>query len=387
MKKIRRSKKYLAVTLIFVLLVGTMTGCMGERAAISFREDGTCGYSMKYMFEKTMYDYMVVSEALEPNSSSDDLSIFQSGDFQTGTENINGKDYYIFSRDFSFANYNEMIDFLTKGASYRSGLQKNSLKPKCYDDITDAPFSSIAMDASGFVGKINPDGEFSILSDNDMGDVDPSSMLSLGYDSIAAYYKSLGILLDFTVTLPMIVTESNGVVADKTVSWALESIPADGKLIAAASGNPFSTDITPPTIDGVRENGLYGTVKITGKDDVSLKSLILDGVSQNTDTILVGTPGKHTVTATDYNNNSTTVNFRLDGQKPKIKGAKNGKTYKRPVTLRFSDNVGIKYVAVNGKKIKSKKKVTLKKDGKYTVLVVDKCYNYDGLTFRIKKKK
>lgn len=379
MGAIRRLKKHLAAAVIFVLLVATMTGCMGQRGAISFHEDGSCGYSIKYLFEKTMYDDMVPSE---------DTLMIHSGDFQKEIENINGKEYNTFSRDLSFANYNEMIDFLTRGAAYRTGLQNNSLQPKYYDDVSEAPFSSITMDASGFVGTLNPDGDFAFWVNNVTGD-DSSKIRSLGYDSYSAYSKSVGIMLDITVTLPTAVTESNGVVTDKTVSWTLESIPADRKLIAAASGNPISTDVTPPTvdIDGVRGNGLYGSVKITGKDDVSLKSLVLDGFSQDRDTVYVTGRGKHTVTAIDYNNNSTTVNFRIDGQKPKIRGAKNGKTYRRPVTLKFSDNMGIRDVIVNGKKIKSKKKVTLKKTGTYTVSVVDKNFNHRSISFRIKTKK
>ena len=98
MKKIRSTKKYLAVIMIFVLLVATMTGCMGQRGAISFHENGTCGYSIKYIFKKTMYEDMVPSE---------DTLMIHSGDFQKGTENINGKEYYTFSRDLSFANYIE----------------------------------------------------------------------------------------------------------------------------------------------------------------------------------------------------------------------------------------------------------------------------------------
>lgn len=382
MNKKKKTRYCLSAILVIALLAGTLTGCVGECVGIGFQPDGSCSYSMKYMIEKSMYNYASLSD--DKDISLLEGGLLGSGDFQTGTENINGKEYYTYSRDFTFADYNALTDFLTKGASYREGLKKGSKKPKAYSDISDPPFSSLTMDESGFVGKINPKGDMALFME-EMDGTTVSSVKKLGYDSVAAYYKSLGMLLDITVTLPVAVVESNGAAVDKTVSWDMESIPVDGKLIAATAGNPISADTVPPTISGVKHNGTCGTGKITGKDDVSLKALILDGIRQPTDTVSIDTSGRHTITLIDANNNSTTVDFKVDAKKPKITGAKNGRLYKRSVTLRFSDDSGIRYVTVNGKKIKSKKKVTLKKTKIYTVRAVDKYGNSTSLYFGIKK--
>lgn len=383
MNPVKKKRHCLSAILVLVLVAGTLTGCMGEHVSIGFQPDGSCSYSMKYMFEKSMYNYTSLS--VDEDISMLEEGILGSGDFQKATENINGKEYYTYSRNFTFPDYNALTDFLTKGASYREGLKKDSKRPKAYSDMSDPPFSSIALDASGFVGKINPKGELSLFTEM-MDGGSNATIKKLGYDSVAAYNKSLGMQLDVSVTLPAAVVESNGSAAGNTVSWDLEIIPADGKLIAATAGNPISSDTTPPTISGVKQNGTCGIGMITGKDDVSLKALILDGIRQTTDKVSIQKSGRHTITLIDANNNSTTVEFQVDAKGPKIKGAKNGRVYKRPVTLKFSDASGIRYVTVNGKKIKSKKKVTLKKKTIYRVVAVDKHGNATALYFGIGKK-
>lgn len=83
-----------------------------------------------------------------------------------------------------------------------------------------------------------------------------------------------------------------------------------------------------------------------------------------------------------------TVTFTVDKKKPVISGAKNGKTYKKKVTLKFKDTLsGIKSVTVNGKKISAKKYngYTIKKAGKYKIVVKDKAGNKTVSTIKIKK--
>ena len=71
-----------------------------------------------------------------------------------------------------------------------------------------------------------------------------------------------------------------------------------------------------------------------------------------------------------------------DTKKPTVKGVKNKKTYKKAVKIKFSDVSGIKKATLNGKKIKSGKKV--KKKGKYTLIIIDKAGNKIKIKFRIK---
>ena len=76
---------------------------------------------------------------------------------------------------------------------------------------------------------------------------------------------------------------------------------------------------------------------------------------------------------------------KIDKTKPTIKGVKNKKTYKKSITIKFSDKSGIKKATLNGKKIKSGKKI--KKNGKYTLIVIDKAGNVNKIKFVVKIKK
>ena len=74
-----------------------------------------------------------------------------------------------------------------------------------------------------------------------------------------------------------------------------------------------------------------------------------------------------------------------DKKKPTVKGVKNKKTYKRKVKIKFFDKSGIKKATLNGKRIKSGKKVS--KKGKYKLIVIDKAGNKRVIKFKIKYKK
>lgn len=75
-----------------------------------------------------------------------------------------------------------------------------------------------------------------------------------------------------------------------------------------------------------------------------------------------------------------------DETKPVVKGVANGKTYKKAVTIKFSDiDSGIKSAKLNGKSIKSGKKIT--KSGNYTLVVIDKAGNKVTIKFKVKINK
>ena len=155
----------------------------------------------------------------------------------------------------------------------------------------------------------------------------------------------------------------------------------------------FTIDKTTPVITGATNGGLYNTTrKLTVKDDSGIASFKInnkeyaDGFS-NTETVTLSKTGTYKVVVKDTLGNTKTLTFKIDKKKPAIKGAKNGKTYKKTVKLRFKDANGIKKVVINGKKVKKVNKVKkLKKNGKYTVRVVDKAGNVTKIKFKIKKK-
>ncbi len=93
--------------------------------------------------------------------------------------------------------------------------------------------------------------------------------------------------------------------------------------------------------------------------------------------------GKHTILVYDKGGNYNQYTFTTDTTKPTVSGVKNGKTYKKNVTVKFKDINGIASAKLNGKKIKSGKKIT--KKGKYTLKVTDKASNVTTVKFSIKK--
>lgn len=96
--------------------------------------------------------------------------------------------------------------------------------------------------------------------------------------------------------------------------------------------------------------------------------------------------GKHTLVISDLYGNENTLIFKTDKTAPIVKGVKHKKTYTKAVTVKFSDNVsGIKKATLNGKSIKSGKKV--EKVGTYTLIVKDKAGNQTKVKFTIKEKK
>jgi len=105
-------------------------------------------------------------------------------------------------------------------------------------------------------------------------------------------------------------------------------------------------------------------------------------VTLNPDVLL---DGKHTLTVSDIYGNSKSVTFKTDKTAPIIKGIKNGKSYKKAVTVKYSDaGIGVRKALLNGKAVKSGKKVT--KAGNYTLKVTDKNGNTAKVKFKIKKK-
>ena len=101
---------------------------------------------------------------------------------------------------------------------------------------------------------------------------------------------------------------------------------------------------------------------------------------------------------TDRANVKQAVKEASDKKPPKVKGIKNKKTYyKKSLTFYVKDNISIKTIKLNGKKVKGKLmkkgtykgfyKVTAKKSGVNKLVVTDQNDNQTKLTFTLKKKK
>lgn len=382
--------KVLQCLLVSLLLVACLTGCLGQKTETVIRADGTCSYKYTYLYDKSMFDKLESTGGMD--DSARELS---SGDYVKEVVNIKGTPYYSFSRNFEFRNVNELKAFLTEDETYYRKITGDSKDASQYDKSSHtAPYSSITLDSGTFIGVLKDSIlDESLEKDSKSGNasksketIDVSDTDLKGSKSIGEMYEKLGLVVEVSITLPSTITESNGKVQGNTATWSMNDLPDDGKLIAVTGNNPIlSSDQTPPVIKGVKNRGLYNkSVKVTAQDNVCLKEMRLNGIRYNTSVFRVGQSGSYTLTAEDASHNKTTVRFKVDKKKPVIKGAKNGKRYRKNVTLRFSDKNGIRNVQINGKK-KGTKKTVLKKNGKYIVKVTDKAGNTSTVRFWINK--
>jgi hypothetical protein len=120
-----------------------------------------------------------------------------------------------------------------------------------------------------------------------------------------------------------------------------------------------------------------------------VKSVLINKKSQKIKkSYTIKKAGRYTITVKDKAGNKATYKLTIDKTKPTVKGVKNNGSYNKAVTIKFSDNKngsGIKKATLNGKTIKSGKKVSA--NGTYTLNVTDKAGNKTTVKFTIDKTK
>lgn len=398
MNKKHYTKRIFSLLIVCTLLV-TLTGCYGNQADMSLNEDGTCSVTLRFLYENDYYDLIQLIKSDSSSSSTEESEpeyAIESGDFTEGSLAYGQFNYHCFSREFSFATYDELKNFLSDRNSYINGLKQNSKNPTIYDKVEDALLKDVTLTSTLFKAALNDsidDIENAISKKGELvkGGSDSSSSDWDNLSLAESLQNELGFRIDFSITMPNSIIASNGKVSGNTVTWDLASMSADGTMIADAGAGYFTSDTTPPVIKGVKNGALIRKkTTITATDDVCLQSISLNGKTLNgVRGVTLGNEtfndGKYTFTATDAAGNHSTVKVTVDQTKPTIKGAKNNKTYKKKVTLRFKDKNGIKKITINGKTIKkTTKSKTLRKRGKYTVKVTDKAGNQNKIKFRIK---
>ncbi len=370
-------KKLIRLIVSTMLVMSLLTGCYGQRMEMAVNSDGTCTYQVTYLYSKELYEQAKAS----PDSSVGPL---ESGDFVRGETLIEGKDYYTFQRAFTFDSVQTMGQFLINSDTYYNTMVRDSNAPDQYkkEDL-EAPFTSLLLSNMRFNGT---------LREGIIGDASSSgaTVSNTSDASVNTSTDGLGIIFEMSITLPEAITESNGTINGNTATWTMDNMPVDQKLYAGTASRPIaSVDSVAPVVSGVANGKCYrGERNIEVTDNTSIREVTLNGKNYGTTKFKLSKDGKHTLVATDANNNTTTLRFTIDNVKPVVKGAKNGKVYRnKKITLRFSDKLsGIKSVKIN-KKNRNKKKVTLKKKGTYNVKVTDKAGNVTTMKFQIKKKK
>ncbi len=381
-------KKLSCLMLTLILVISTLTGCMGQGVSMTLNADGTCSYTVKYLYEKQTFETSL--------NQSANTSPLMTTDFTKAEETINGMTYITFSRQLTFANAETMKATLTDLTAYINKLKEGSANAALYttETINAAPFSEMTLDSSTFTAKATSTSDSLTSSmSSDMAKFSESASYAEigkmnskslnGYDNVYAYMKSCGLIMDYSISFPTNVTESNGTINGATASWSTDNLPADSRLMAVTSGTLLSADTEAPVISGVKNNGIYNkAVKITITDNVNVKAVTVNGITIGNTLLKASASKAYKITATDATGNTTSVNFRVDSKKPVIKGIKNGRKVTKPVTLRFKDNYKMKSVTINGKKANTRK-ATVRKSGRYVVKAKDAAGNVTKLVFRI----
>lgn len=218
---------------------------------------------------------------------------------------------------------------------------------------------------------------------------------SCGKETSPDTYKTLISLKKGTYYFQVIAHRNNYSKVDATINTKLflTAIPtADAFSVTTKSVSGSQYNLAWESNIGAELNEIYlmsGTYVYEGN------SYALSKQGTVTNPIKVSEPGKYSVVFAfgdaDYTwdvdaYNSVVINVNVkavDKTKPTITGVKNGKTYKKAVTIKFKDASGIKSAKLNGKSIKSGTKVS--KNGSYTLVVTDKAGNKKTVKFKIKK--
>lgn len=125
------------------------------------------------------------------------------------------------------------------------------------------------------------------------------------------------------------------------------------------------------------------------KDSKGIRKLTVNGKKKSVKSgaksvkVTFSKEGTYTVKVTNRKGKTSTKKIIVDKTKPTIRGVKNGKTYKNEVTVSASDKNGIKSFTINGQKINSPFKVTLKGAGSCTAIAKDKAGNSKTVKFSI----
>lgn len=198
-------------------------------------------------------------------------------------------------------------------------------------------------------------------------------------------YSEMG-FCNMIITYPFKVAKTNGTLqADGyTVVFDVKQMQIQKVPRAYAISVSGLAESDKITIKGVKNNKAYKkNVEVKVSSEGTISSFKVNGVDQMTNSFYAKKNGKYQIDIETAFGQKKSLTFFVDRKKPTT-NIKNKKTYKKTVKITFKDKIsGVKKATLNGKKIKSGKKV--KKNGNYTLKIYDKAGNVKTVKFTIKK--
>jgi len=274
------------------------------------------------------------------------------------------------TEEMTFADMMKSMEFTYSGTEIINGELNN-----CY---TTSAKNTTQETKSMFVELTGKKAVMDISTDSQTATEDVTGTTNVDYNSMGFFY--------YRVTYPFKVAKSNGQIQPDGYTVLYDIKKMQKKKISRAyalSASAFK-NADNITVKGVTNKKAYKkpmTVKVSSKGVVA--SFKVNGKAQTGNSFYASKDGKNKVTATTATGKKKTVTFYVDRKKPTT-NIKNNKTYKKTVKITFKDSIsGIKKATLNGKKIKSGKKV--KNNGTYTLKITDKAGNVKTVKFTIHK--
>ena len=410
----KKMKKFLLSAMLIVAMV-ICCACQQTDIQVKINEDGSSKFSTETLVGKE--ELNVLKTAVQKSAEKE-------ADAAASMEMINalfgqiescevivkdGKEYYRSFDEVSFNDEQELENYLK--TSFKGMANVSVGKDHFYVGMV-TPSQKKVMES--FEEMMEESKQESTTED------DPQKMLDeMGLTVEQLMQMVMGIKFAYTIEFPSNVTYTNGTCEPNSnkVTWSFSMQDAiqqateemlagqqttgqeieEQAVVLYAETMPenesvLKNDKTAPVIKGVKNKAYYKSIKkviLSASDAVGVTGMTLDGETITNETALniegidIIKEGKHTVKAYDFSGNKSVVTFTYDKTKPVVKGVANGKTYKKACTIKFSDKYGIKSAKLNGKTIKTNKKVS--KKGSYTLKVTDKAGNTATVKFKIKK--
>lgn len=334
---------FLAMVMVFV------TGCAGEKASVTMKEDGSGILNLSMMIDKVEYEANVkqgMEELVAPKG------------FKQSEVTYRGKKYMMFSKSEAFSSP-EALKSLLLHYSVDEGSDVGSN-------------TNIETFTKVYVTKDTFQATFGGVTTDNLSSKEKSLLDSLFLDMSISYEKPI--------------TYTNGTLSEdkKTASWTVKPSGVDKVLKASTIGKEsIPADKTKPVVSGVKNYAYYkSSVHLNTRDNVGVSSITLNKKKISVAHGVVS-DGRYTVVAKDYSGNTSVVRFCVDKKAPVIYGVSNGKTYRTAKKITLKDNHGLKYATLNGKRFRSG--TTLHRSGSYSLRVTDKAGNVRSLKFRIRR--
>ena len=212
---------------------------------------------------------------------------------------------------------------------------------------------------------------------------DDKIVLSMGKDEYMESVEGDEAGMDFCdiiITAPKEIKKTNGILSDDRKSITIDMLKNYDERYYMVFDDSIINDTT---IKLNAVNGKYYNKKFTlkAKSTNVITSFTVNGEPIDTNEFVPAKDGRYKVNVELLSGASKKISYVLDRTKP-YTNIVNNKTYKKSVTVKFSDKYGVKKAFLNKKAVKTGRKIT--KAGSYTLKVYDKAGNVTIRKFKVK---